>query len=226
MLMSTTGRLTSAAIATIAGITVLAPAAHAAETGTAKPAAKLTVTAYEKYLKQQSTPAAKKAAAQFAKLSKSQKQVFVKTLQDQKVYKALTGKAWGKIRNVTTVDRYDKNVTFVTKVSFKTTKDKARTTTAKFSVTERIFNIPVTTEGATLVYPTVGKLPGTTRASTDVFNINAAISIDATSSVKGNDASGRITALPRVKTFGKTAVKRVTLHATRTAFIGRLVNQK
>ncbi|UXY30821.1 hypothetical protein [Streptomyces sp. HUAS TT20] len=223
MLTSTTGRLASAAIATVAGLAVLAPAAHAAP---AKQAAKLTVPAYEKYLKQQSAPAAKKAAAQFAKLNKNQKQVFVKTLQDQKVYKALTGKAWGKIRNVTTVDRYNKNVTFVTKASFKTAKGKARTTTATFSVTEKIFNIPVTTEGATLVYPTVGKLPGTTTASTDVFNINAAIRIDATSSVKGNDASGRITALPRVKSFGKKAVKRVTLHSTKQAFIGQLVNQK
>ncbi|MGV9245476.1 hypothetical protein [Streptomyces sp. NPDC003710] len=226
MLTSTTGRLASAAIATVAGLAVLAPAAHAADAAPAKPAAKLTVPAYEKYLKQQTTPAAKKAAAQFAKLNKNQKQVFVKTLQDQKVYKALTGKAWGKIRNVTTVDRYNKNVTFVTKASFKTVKDKTRTTTATFSVTEKIFNIPVTSEGATLVYPTAGKLPGTTKGGIDVFNINAAIRIDATSSVKNNDISGRITALPQVKSFGKKAVKRDTLHATRWAFIGQLANLK
>ncbi|MBJ6636805.1 hypothetical protein H4K36_00420 [Streptomyces sp. DHE7-1] len=130
------------------------------------------------------------------------------------------------IRNVTTNDHYNKNVTFVTKASFKTTQDKARTTTATFSVTEKIFNIPVTTEGATLVYPTLGKLPVATTASTDVFNINAAIRVDSTNGVKGNDTSGDITALPQVKSFGKKAVKRVTLHATKAAFIGQLVNQK
>ncbi|MEW2259757.1 hypothetical protein [Streptomyces sp. NPDC047869] len=226
MLTSSTVRLASAAIAAVAGLSVLAPAAHAADAAPAKPAAKLTVPAYERYLKQQSSPAAKTSAARFAKLNKNQKQIFVKTLQDQKVYKALTGKAWGLIRNVTTVDPYNKNVTFVTKASFKTAKDKARTTTATFSVTEEIFNIPVTIEGATLVYPTVGKLPVTTKGSTDVFNINAAIRIDVTNSTKGNDASGLLTALPQVKSFGTKAVKSVTLHATKAAFIGQVVNRK
>ncbi|WP_405890181.1 hypothetical protein OG427_16230 [Streptomyces sp. NBC_00133] len=222
MLTSTTGRLTTAAIATAAGLAVLAPAAHAADAAPAK----LTVPAYEKYLKQQSTPAAKKAAAKFAALNKNQKAVFVKTLQDQKVYKALTGRAWGKIRNVTTTDRYNKNVTFVTKASFKIAKDKHRTTTATFSVTEKIFNIPVTTEGATLIYPTIGKLPGVTKASADVFNINAAIRIDATSAVKGNFTTARIVAVPQVKAFGKKAVKQATLRATKGDFIGKLANQK
>ncbi|MGV9901964.1 hypothetical protein ACWDU8_05585 [Streptomyces sp. NPDC003388] len=221
-----TVRLSTAAIAAAAGLSVLATTVHAAGAAPSKPAVKLTVPAYETYLKQQSSPAAKKSAAQFAKLNKDQKQIFVRTLQDPKVYKALTGKAWGLIRNVTTNDHYNKNVTFATKASFRTAKDKARTTTATFSVTEKIFNIPVTTEGATLVYPTLGKRPVATKASTDVFNINAAIRVDSTNSVKGNDTSGDITALPQVKSFGKKAVKRVTLHATKAAFIGQLVNQK
>lgn len=209
MFTSTTGRLASAAVATVAGLAVLAPAAHAVEQGPAKPAAKLTVAGYTKYLQTQKSPEAKVALKKFLKLNKGQKAVFVKDLQDRRIYRALLGQAKGPIgKPVSITDPYNKEVRFVTKVSSTVAKDKNRTTTVRFTVTEEIFKIPVTSETLTFSYPTAGDGPRKTIGSAKVTNVNAAIAIknNPRVSFKGKSAQTTWVATPQVKSFGKAPV--------------------
>ncbi|WP_149828535.1 hypothetical protein [Streptomyces tailanensis] len=227
MFTSTTGRLTSAAVATVAGLAVLAPAAHAVEQGPAKPAAKLTVAGYTKYLQTQKSPEAKVALKKFLKLNKGQKAVFVKDLQDRRIYRALLSRAKGPIGTpVNITDPYNKEVRFVTKVSSTVAKDKNRTTTVRFTVTEEIFKIPVTSETLTLRYTTAGDGPRKTIGSSKVTNVNAAIAIKATPPVKvtGNTVQATWDATPQVKSFGKAVQKKQHITGNKTNFRALLSN--
>lgn len=230
MLMSSTGRLTSAAVATVAGLAVLAPAAHAVEQGPAKPAAKLTVAGYTKYLQTQKSPEAKLALKKFLKLNKGQKAVFVKDLQDRRIYRALLGQARGPIGTpVSITDPYNKEVRFVTNVSSTVAKDKNRTTTVRFTVTEEIFKIPVTSETLTFRYAAAGDGPRKTIGSAKVTNVNAAIAIknNPRVNIKGDYAQTRWVATPQVKSFGKAVVKQQDIlgnKATFRAFLGNVDN--
>lgn len=228
MLTSTTGRLTSAAIAAAAGLAVLAPAAaNAAPAAPAAKPAKLTVPAYTSYLQHQAakSPAAKKVFKQYLGLSQSQKATLVANLQDHAVYAALKAKAWGKIRNIHTVDQYNKSVSFVTDVTFRTVKDKVRTTTATFTVTEKIFQIPVTTETVTLTYQTAGKATKL-KATAKVTNLNAAIAITASGqATRGKETHVNIVAVPTVKSFGSKIAKVQSLRSDRQAFLATLANK-
>ncbi|WP_405895209.1 hypothetical protein OG272_29140 [Streptomyces sp. NBC_00104] len=226
MLTSTTGRLTTAAVATVAGLAVLAPAAQAAEQAPAKPAVKLTVAGYTKYLKAQKTPAAQQTLKRFLGLSKGQQAIFVKDLQDRKIYKALLGKVAAPVgRPVSITDPYNKEVRFVTKASSSVAKDKNRTTTVSFTVTQEIFRIPVTSETLTVSYPTAGNGPKRTKASAKVTNVNAAIAIKpGRVSVKGLGASTSWAAVPQVKSFGKPAYKAQSLLGAKTGYRAVLKN--
>ena len=209
MLTRYTGRIATGAIAVAAGLAVLSPMAHAADpaAGPAKPA-KLTVASYTKYLKTQNTPEAKQTLKKFGALNNKQKAVFLKDLQDRKIYKALLGAANGKVgKPVNITDRYNKDVSFVIKGSSFVAKDKKRTVTARFSVTEKIFNIPVTTETISISVPTAGKGPRLASAKAEVKNVNAAIKITNNRvSVKGRAAQTFWTATPQVSSFGKKPV--------------------
>ncbi|WP_326579165.1 hypothetical protein OG889_18165 [Streptomyces sp. NBC_00481] len=226
MLTSTTGRLTTAAVATVAGLAVLAPAAQAVEQAPAKPAVKLTVAGYTKYLKAQKTPAAQQTLKRFLGLSKGQQAVFVKDLQDRKIYKALLGKVAAPVgRPVSITDPYNKEVRFVTKASSSVAKDKNRTTTVSFTVTQEIFRIPVTSETLTVSYPTAGNGPKRTKASAKVTNVNAAIAIKpGRVSVKGLGASTSWAAVPQVKSFGKPAYKAQSVLGAKTGYRAVLKN--
>ncbi|WP_327728287.1 hypothetical protein OG250_17460 [Streptomyces sp. NBC_00487] len=226
MLTSTTGRLTTAAVATVAGLAVLAPAAQAAEQAPAKPAVKLTVAGYTKYLKAQKTPAAQQTLKRFLGLSKGQQAIFVKDLQDRKIYKALLGKVAAPVgRPVSITDPYNKEVRFVTKASSSVAKDKNRTTTVSFTVTQEIFRIPVTSETLTVSYPTAGNGPKRTKASAKVTNVNAAIAIKpGRVSVKGLGASTSWAAVPQVKSFGKPAYKAQSVLGAKTGYRAVLKN--
>lgn len=226
MFTSTTGRLTSAAVATVAGLAVLAPAAQAVEQGPAMPAAKLTVAGYTKYLKAQSTPEARKALKKFLALSKGQQAVFVKDLQDRRIYKALLGKVTAPIgKPVSITDPYNKEVRFVTKATSTVAKDKNRTATVRFTVTQEIFRIPVTSETLTISYPTAGEGPRRARATAEVTNVNAAIAIKGGRvSVKGSGATTSWAATPQVKSFGKAVHKKQNVLGAKSGFRADLVN--
>ncbi|MFF6781760.1 hypothetical protein [Streptomyces sp. NPDC012510] len=226
MLTSTTGRLTTAAIATVAGLAVLAPAAQAVEQAPAKSAAKLTVAAYTKYLKTQKTPAAQQTLKRFLSLSRGQQTVFVKDLQDRRIYKALLGKVAAPVgKPVSITDEYNKEVRFVTKASSSVAKDKNRTATVRFTVTQEIFRIPVTSETLTVSYPTAGKGPKQAKASAKVTNVNAAIAVKpGRVTVKGFGASTSWAAVPQVKSFGKPVYKAQTVSGTKTSYKAALKN--
>ncbi|MEU9488949.1 hypothetical protein AB0D83_35835 [Streptomyces decoyicus] len=210
MLTRTPGRIATGAIATLAGIAVLSPMAHAdshPSTAPKKPS-KLTAQSYTKYLKKQGTAHARTTLVKFSKLNKKQKAVFLKDLQDRKVYKALQGKVNARFNKpVTTTDKYNKEVTFVTRTNTSIAKDKAGTATVRFTVTEKIFNIPVTAETLSIKFGTAPKASKRATATAGVKNVNAAIAIDNKRvNVKGSYAQTIWTATPQVKSFGKKAV--------------------
>ncbi|MFJ9409212.1 hypothetical protein [Streptomyces sp. NPDC101393] len=211
MLTRTTSRLASAGIATIAGLAVLAPAAHALDSAAAgKQPAKLTVAGYTKYLKAKQTPEARKTLKKFNALPKAKKSRFVRYLQDRDVYRALIDTTKGRIGGpLHIVDPYNKDVRFVTDVTSHAAKDKGRTTSVRFTVTEQIYRIPVTSETIRLRYQ--AKKPGKKVAATaKLTNVNAALSIKhGRVTAKGGPATARTTwhASPRVASFGKKVVK-------------------
>lgn len=228
MFTSTTGRLTSAAVATVAGLAVLAPAAQAVEQGPAEPMApRLTVAGYTKYLKAQSTPEARKALKRFLTLSKGQQTVFVKDLQDRRIHKALVSKVTAPIgKPVTITDPYNQEVRFVTRATSKVAKDKSRTTTVSFTVTQEIFRIPVTSETLTISYPAAGEGPKKITGKARVTNVNAAISIkdNPRVEVKGSGARTLWVAIPQVRSFGKPVHKKQHIQPTASGFRAQLTD--
>ncbi|MCL6736380.1 hypothetical protein [Streptomyces neyagawaensis] len=228
MFTSTTGRLTSAAVATVAGLAVLAPAAQAVEQGPAEPMApRLTVAGYTKYLKAQSTPEARKALKRFLALTRGQQTVFVKDLQDRRIHKALLGKVAAPIgKPVSITDPYNKEVRFVTQATSKVGKDKDRTTTVSFTVTQEIFRIPVTSETLTISYPTAGQGPKKVTGKAKVTNVNAAIAIKDNPRVvvNGSEAQTLWVAIPQVKSFGKPVHKKQHIQRTAPGFRAQLTD--
>ncbi|MGW0735112.1 hypothetical protein [Streptomyces sp. NPDC002851] len=246
-------RLSSTAIAGVASIAVLAPAgsAFADSHVAAKPAAvqaadaqaakkipaKLTPGSYKKYLKNQRTPQARITLKAFNRLSASKQKRFVKHLQNRNIYKALTNRVKGQLNQPKhVVDPYNKDVKFVTDVKSVTIKDGRGTTRTTFSVSERIYNIPVTTETVTVKFATIGKkqVLGKVTANAKVNNVNAAIAITAgpvKASVNGTVRTGKVafTATPQVKAFGRKVVKddRLSVNYTKKAktFLGSLTNR-
>lgn len=169
---------------------------------------------------------AQQTLKRFLGLSKGQQAVFVKDLQDRKIYKALLGKVAAPVgRPVSITDPYNKEVRFVTKASSSVAKDKNRTTTVSFTVTQEIFRIPVTSETLTVSYPTAGNGPKRTKASAKVTNVNAAIAIKpGRVSVKGLGASTSWAAVPQVKSFGKPAYKAQSVLGAKTGYRAVLKN--
>ncbi|MER7107935.1 hypothetical protein [Streptomyces sp. NPDC000229] len=214
----TTRRIAITVVAGAATLAVLAPAASAAAAtvhptqaaarADAKLAAELTVAGYTTYLKHQKTPEAKKALQSFLKLPAGKQARFVKYLQNRDIYKALINQTKGNFnRQLKVVDPYNADVKFVTEVTAKSVKGKS-TQQISFTVTETIFNIPVTSETVNLRYDVVkGKVTGTPRAASDVKNINAAITIHkgTVGAVNTGVATASTTwkATPRLKSFGK-----------------------
>lgn len=229
-----TRRLASVAVAGAAAIAVLAPAASAADgDAAAKLPAKLTVKGYLTYLETQKTPEAKKALKSFSALPAAKKAKFVTYLQDREVYEAMSTQTKGTVnRSVKAVRHYDANVKFnvqiITKMNIKDPKGPASLT---FSVTESIYNIPVTTETLNLRYNVVkGKVvAGSARATAEVKNVNAAIALTnnkVTVNKKGiPKASTTWKATPRVASFGPTVKKLQEGWAQSSYWAVKLVNR-
>ncbi|GAB7029071.1 hypothetical protein AB0G35_12315 [Streptomyces sp. NPDC021749] len=213
MLTRTAGRrLATAAIAVSASAAILAPTAHAADASeiAAKKPAKLTVGSYQAYLKKQKTPEAKKTLKAFNALAHGQQATFVKDLQNRKIYEALLGRVEGRVGQPRTlIDPYNGEVRFVTKAATSVGKDKRRTTVVRFTVTEEIFKIPVTSETISIAYPTAGNGPRRATADAKVSNVNAALAISHNRvSVLGFGAQTYWSAEPQVASFGKPVYKK------------------
>lgn len=166
---STMGRIGTAVFAGAAAAAVLTPAASAA---TAAPAAacvqaeaapkKLTVASYVSYLKQSRTPEAKTTLKAFNKLPQAKKVKFVSYLQNRSAYRALAASLKGATsRNLRVITPYNKDVTFVKDVRTVKGKDKNTTTRVTFTVTERIYSIPVTSERVWVKYQAKQRKAGT-----------------------------------------------------------------
>ncbi|MGW2701700.1 hypothetical protein [Streptomyces sp. NPDC001340] len=131
-------------------LSLVAPLAHADTQGHCDPAActkpvKLTTSAYKSYLQKARTPEASATLKAFTKLSTSQQKRFVAYLQDRDAYEGLRTNAKGDLgRGAHITTPYNKDVKFVTDVQAVRLTDKRGTTTVRFKVAERIYDIPVT----------------------------------------------------------------------------------
>ncbi|GHH82109.1 hypothetical protein [Streptomyces capitiformicae] len=230
-----TRRLATVVVAGAASLAVLAPAASAADSAAAaKLPAKLTVKSYTGYLKAQKTPEAKKALKSFSALPAAKKAKFLKYLQDREVYEAMSTQTKGTVnRSVKAVRHYDANVKFnVQIITKKNIKDPKGPASLTFSVTESIYNIPVTTETLNLRYNVVkGKVvAGSARATAEVKNVNAAIAITNNNKVTVNKkgipkASTTWKATPRVASFGPGVKKLQEGWAQSSYWAVKLVNR-
>lgn len=224
----TTRRLATIAVAGAATLSVLAPTASAADTGShqgtwtaasqtaasqtaAKLPAKLTVKSYTAYLKAQKTPEAKRTLKSFTALSAAKQARFVGHLQNGKIYASLFKQLKGSLnRPVKTVTPVNKDVKFVHEVS--STRNVKGAVSVSYTATETIYGIPVTSEKLTLHYVIVkGKVQRNARAVAKVTNVNAAVAIKpgkVRATVKGI-ARADVTwkATPQVKAVGKTVLK-------------------
>ncbi|MBT2487452.1 hypothetical protein J7E96_02625 [Streptomyces sp. ISL-96] len=220
-----TRRIAASAVAGAAALAVLAPTASAMDAtaylnstqavaqAEAKQPAQLTVKNYTAYLKHQKTPEARKALNAFTKLPADKQARFVKYLQNRNIYKAFSGQAKGKIdRPLKVVDSYNKDVKFVTEVTSKTDQAVQGKSVEwiSFTVTERIFNVPVTSETLNLRYQfDKGKVTDVLRAGSEVKNVNAAIAIHKGKVARRGHHAAVATAstvwtiYPLVKSFGK-----------------------
>lgn len=213
-------RMSTAVVAGAAAVAVLTPAASAA---TAAPSAagvqadaaakKLTVSGYVGYLKASKKPEAKQTLAQFNKLPQAKKVKFVNYLQNRNVYKALTASLKGTInRDLRVVTPYNADVSFLKTVRTVQGKPKKGPTKVTFTVTERIYGIPVTSEQVSVKYQAAGTPGGFVRGEAKVTNVNAAITvnggkIEARKVIGGYLAGTTWTARPNYASFGKQVVK-------------------
>ncbi|MEU6369600.1 hypothetical protein ABZ876_28675 [Streptomyces sp. NPDC046931] len=213
----------AATVATAAGVAVLAPAAAQAQPArtdtvvsvraTAQKPAHLTVGSYQAYLKRNWAKGGRDTAVKFAGLTPRQQRKFLRHLENRDVYEALRNQVKGSFgMPLHTVAPYDKDIAFVTDVTTRIAKDDAGTLTVRFSVSERIFNIPVTTETITVKGATQGEGKSKKAVTTaELKNVNAAVAITAgpaRAASKGAVTRGSVTwtAKPQVKAFGAKKV--------------------
>ncbi|MEV6833645.1 hypothetical protein AB0N17_03785 [Streptomyces sp. NPDC051133] len=215
----TMSRMTAAGVAAVAGLAVLAPAVANAAAGPGPAAvtqssvqqpAHLTVASYKAYLKKNWKKGGRETAVAFAKLTPARQAQFLRHLEDRKVYAAFLKQVKGNFElPLHVVDPYNKDVVFVTDVTAHVAKDKAGTLTVRFSVSERVFGIPVTTETITVKGATKGQDKSKKAvAIAKLQNVNAAVSITAgptRAASKGVITRGSVTwtAKPQVQAFGK-----------------------
>ncbi|MGV9881005.1 hypothetical protein [Streptomyces sp. NPDC003006] len=215
-------RIRTAAVATVTALAVAAPVGTAfadtptsgspAASAAAKKPAQLTVKSYIKALKADKTPAAAKTLKAFKKLDDGKKQyAFVKLLQSRDVYEALAGGSKGALKNGTRTRTKQLNSPVkITRSTVVTKNGKSGQRAVTFTVTERIYDIPVTSERISVRYTLKGKKKIVNpSASTKITNTNKAIAIKVPKTtpvrVKGTNVFGRSTikATGTVKSFGK-----------------------
>ncbi|MGW0835026.1 hypothetical protein [Streptomyces prunicolor] len=245
MINRTLSRGTIAALATATAVAVLTPAAQAApaaartapvaHTAAALPA-HLTVDGYQAYLKKNWAKGGRETSAAFKKLTPAQRKKFLLHLEDRKIYLALRNTVKGNIgHRLHIVNSYSQDVQLVTDVTSRIAGDKAATATLTFSVSERIYGIPVTTEAVTVSFETRGSAKNkNAHAKVTLKNVNAAIAVKASKPkavAKGAITNGSTvwTATPQVRAFGKKLVKDQLIQSAVTksgkTFNGRLANR-
>lgn len=214
-------RFRTGVVATIAALAVAAPAgtafADAPATGSPAASAKpsqLTVKGYIKALKADKTPAASKTLKAFKKLDGKKQYTFVKILQGRSAYKAVSGASKGVLKKGTRTSTEKLNSAVkITRSTAVTKNDKSGRRAVTFTVTERIHNIPVTSERISIKYTLKGKKKiDNPSASTKITNTNKAIAIKTPKAtpvrVKGTNVSGHsaIKTIGTVKSFGRGKV--------------------
>lgn len=219
-------RIRTATVTTVAALAVAAPAgvavAHShvsgsptASTAKKKPA-ELTVNSYIKALKADKSPAAAKTLKAFKKLDSKKQYAFVKLLQTRDVYKAVVGRSKGTLKNGTRTSTKQLNSPAkVTRSAVVAKNGKSGRRVVTFTVTERIYNIPVTSERISVKFTLKGKKKIVNpSAAIKITNTNKALVIKAPKTipvrVKGANVSGHslIKATGTVKSFGKTVTKK------------------
>ncbi|GFE25933.1 hypothetical protein RB199_30395 [Streptomyces libani] len=184
-------RISSAAIAGAAAVAVLAPAASAMGTTTVVPAAdssasvsmnKVTPDKYMAYLIKQRTPESRAVLKAFRALPKAKQVKFLGYLQSRTVYMAFGGQLRGHAdenKPVRAVTNHNKDVKFVRATQTNKTKQGRKATVmVAFTVTEKVFNIPVTSEQVWVKYESKrGEVRKVLGGGAKLTNLNAAINI-------------------------------------------------
>jgi hypothetical protein len=231
----------AAALAALAPVAQALPAGHqngaVTQTAAARLPAGLTVGGYKTYLKKNWANGGRETAAAFNKLTPAQQKKFLRHLENRKIHAALQDTVKGNFgRRLHITDAYNKDVKFVTDVTSRIGKDKFGTATLSFSVSERIFNIPVTTETVTVTFETRGHAKNkNAHAKATLQNVNAAVAVKAShvkAVSKGVVTNGTAvwTATPQVKAFGakkivKNHLAKAAITKTGNYFNGTLGNQ-
>ncbi|MGW0735113.1 hypothetical protein [Streptomyces sp. NPDC002851] len=204
----------------LTGAAATATADQAAPQGQLK---RLTVKDYTSYLKQSKAPEAKRVYKGFKKLSAKDQQRFVNYLQNRNVYKAFVSSTKGHPMEggAHFTKKYNRDVKFTTDVKPTSKGTTNKTHLVTHTVTEKIYNIPVTTQVFKLKYRTKYKklIPGSVTARTAVSNANKVIHIrpgKVGARPVGNKATGSTIwhAVPGYKSFGKEVAKNHKLTAT------------
>ncbi|MFJ3310118.1 hypothetical protein ACIPSA_45420 [Streptomyces sp. NPDC086549] len=224
---STWQRVRAAAAAGAGVVAVLAPVAsaapavgdiphaHASDGIRALPA-RLTEQAYVTWLKSQHTDAARATLKAFTKLSNLKKYIFVQQLQNRSAYAALQAQLKGGPEGFHNTDPYNKAISITRDVRVAKTGGKKPVTTITFTVTETIYNIPVTSHTAWASYQTAkGKQLKVTGSGARATNTNAAYALRAKStSSTHTGVTAEWHAAPRVASAGKPVDKQQSLVAT------------
>ncbi|MFD8373556.1 hypothetical protein ACFV2Z_22740 [Streptomyces sp. NPDC059688] len=213
-------RVSTAAVAGAAAVAILAPAAsaapavngtphaHASQAGTALPR-QLTQDAYVAWLKKQHTDAAAATLKAFTKLSNLRKYIFLQQLQNRSAYAALQAQLKGGPKGFHKTVPYNKVISIARDVAITKTRGKKPATTVTFTVTQTIYNIPVTSHTVWATYQTAkGKQLKVTDSGARVTNTNGAYAIKATSSGSTHTgATAQWHGAPRVASVGKAIDK-------------------
>ncbi|MFF7977285.1 hypothetical protein [Streptomyces sp. NPDC007905] len=228
-------RFGTAAVAGAAAVAVLAPGASAAAfapsvrqplhaADSAQLPTQLTVASYQAWLKNAHAPEAAKTLKAFTALPNLKKYLFVQHLQKRSVYQALQTQLKGGPRGLHTVVPYNKFVSFAHDVKVVKTGGRKPTTNVTFTVTERIFNIPVTAETVWVTYQaTKGKRLSVAGGDARTVNTNAAITVKARNISKGQTGATAHTvaqwhATPRVASFGKAVDQQQSIDASASGY--------
>ncbi|ROP44177.1 hypothetical protein [Streptomyces sp. PanSC9] len=219
--------VSAAAVAGTAAVAILAPAAsatpatsgtqhaHASASSPALPR-QLTQDAYLAWLKNQHTDAAATTLKAFTKLSNLRKYIFLQQLQNRSAYAALQAQLKGGPKGFHKTVPYNKVISIARDVKVTKSRGKKPATTISFTVTESIYNIPVTSHTVWATYQAAkGKQLKVTGSGARVNNTNAAYAIKATSSSSTpTGATAHWHAAPRVAAVGKAIEKQQTVATT------------
>ncbi|WDT52600.1 hypothetical protein [Streptomyces sp. G7(2002)] len=179
---------------------------------------KLTPHTYVAYLIKQRTPEARATLKAFRALPEAKQVKFLGYLQSRTVYKAFGGQMRGHTsgnKTVRAVTNHNKDVKFVRATQTSTTKQGRKASVrVAFTVTEKVFSIPVTSEQVWVKYESKhGKVRKVLGVGAKLTNVNAAINITGgkvkPTNLEGHSGFAATTwrATERVDGFGSDIIK-------------------